>query len=382
MNKLLLSVSLLLLLPTQFVHADANRKECIGRLTFDVTEDMKWATFNAAYVDRITDGGGQGFSKKVGAPGDHANYGDNEGPVIYVSDIVERSMLSHAVDYRKGTSRRGQASSEKQVDTYSDMIASLKKSVAEGQDIPDEYIKSIEQDREVLRKKIPLTQTYEHDIGLNIPDAYFLGTKTSIYYVLLWRNNRVYFFDFRGNDKNRVQRIKDLIARFEPRDLYQVPEGPGFCFPYGFIHDDGKTKYSIKNSLRFTREPNVIFTILNASPGDPYMKATSGTYNTDYRPGYDRENWEKTEFVEPLYFDRRLAGMDGWRLDPKPGSAEKERAWFGLAKTGGLTTPLIAVQAKTFKQGTDDLTGLTPPPEVLMPSLKALTKSMKQTLGE
>ncbi|WP_238530393.1 T6SS immunity protein Tli4 family protein [Pseudomonas sp. S9] len=377
MNKLLLSLGLCWLLPIHLVQADTVRQECIGRLTFDVPEDMQWATFHADYVARITDGGGHIFSQHVFGDRENASY-DYDDAVIYVSDIVERSKLDGAARYAKGTRSLYQKSLIKELARKKEILLELK-NMKSTEGIKDS-IKGWEESIAKTEHDIPLAHAYEHDLG--IPDAYFLGSEDTVYDVLLWRKNRIYYFSLKGNDKNKSQRIKDLIARFQPRDLYEVPKGPGFCFPYGFIHDDGKTKYSIKNSLRFTREPNVIFTILNASAGDPYMKATSGTYNTDYNPGYDRENWQKTSFIESLYFDRRLVGMDGWRLDPKPGSAEKERAWFGLAHIGGLTKPLIAIQAKTFKQGTDDLTGLTPPPEVLMPSLKALTKSMKLTLGE
>ncbi|SNS58897.1 T6SS immunity protein Tli4 family protein [Pseudomonas segetis] len=375
MNKLLLSLGLCWLLPIHLAQADTVRKECIGRLTFDVPEDMQWATYMSRDAFKITStGGAHAFSDHVFTGGNKSGY-DYDGLVIMVSDIVERSEFDGAARYAKGTRSLYQKSLIKELARKKDLLKELKT-----QEGTENTVKILRENIAKTEHDIPLAHAYEHDLG--IPDAYFLGSEDTVYDVLLWRKNRVYYFSLKGNDKNKSQRIKDLIARFQPRDLYEVPKGPGFCFPYGFIHDDGKTKYDIKNSLRFTREPNVIFTILNASAGDPYMKATSGTYNTDYNPGYDRENWEKTSFIESLYFDRRLVGMDGWRLDPKPGSAEKERAWFGLAHIGGMTKPLIAIQAKTFKQGTDDLTGLTPPPEVLMPSLKALTKSMKLTLGE
>jgi hypothetical protein len=172
------------------------------------------------------------------------------------------------------------------------------------------------------------------------------------------------------------------MARFQPRKLYEVPKGPGFCFPYGFIADDGKTAYSIKNSLRFIQTPNVIFTLVVASANDPWdTKPTTGTYDSDYRPGYDGNKWKKTSFIERLYLGKRLAGLEGWRLEPKPGSGEQERAWFGLAHTGGTLSPLLAVQMFTFQKGTDDLTTLTPPPEEVIPRFKALSESLKASLA-
>ena len=161
-----------------------------------------------------------------------------------------------------------------------------------------------------------------------------------------------------------------------------MPKGPGFCFPYGFIADDGRTAYSIKNSLRFTRTPNVLFTLIAASANDPWQtKPTRGTYDSDYRPGYDASKWRKTSFIERLHLGKRLAGLEGWRLDPKPGSGEEERAWFALAHVGGLLSPLLAVQMSTFQRGTDDLTELTPPPDEVIPRFRALSESLEEALA-
>lgn len=143
-----------------------------------------------------------------------------------------------------------------------------------------------------MEAKIPLAKIYEHDLG--IPDSHILGSKNIPFHVLLWRNQRVYYFTFSKPTENSAQRIKDLIARFRTRELYEVPNEPGICFPYGFIADDGKTAYELKNSLRFTRTPNVIFSLLTASANDPWQtRPTSGLYDSDFRPGYDRQKWKK-----------------------------------------------------------------------------------------
>ncbi|KJU77285.1 hypothetical protein N619_22670 [Ectopseudomonas oleovorans] len=232
---------------------------------------------------------------------------------------------------------------------------------------------------EEVERKIPITKVHEYDLG--IPDAYFLGDHVSPGIALLWHKNRVYYFSFSKAGPDSSKRIKALMARFQPRELYEVPKGPGFCFPYGFIADDGKTAYSIKNSLRFTKTPNVIFTLINASANDPWQtKPTQGTYDSDYRPGYDAEKWSKTSFIERIQLGKRLAGLEGWRLDPKPGSGEQERAWFALAHRGGTGSPLLAVQMFTFQKGTDDLTELTPPPEEIIPRFKKLSESIREDL--
>ena len=216
-----------------------------------------------------------------------------------------------------------------------------------------------------MEAKIPLAKIYEHDLG--IPDSHILGSKNIPFHVLLWRNQRVYYFTFSKPTENSAQRIKDLIARFRTRELRSA-ERTGPLLPYGFIADDGKTAYELKNSLRFTRTPNVIFSLLTASANDPWQtRPTSGLYDSDFRPGYDRQKWKKRAARQPPH---RQAPGRLRRLAPRPAPRLRrtERAWFGLAHTGGTLDPLVAIQVQTFQKGTDDLTDYTPPPKKYCPA--------------
>ncbi len=59
MKTLFQYLSLGLLIPAGIVLADTPRQECLGRMTFDVPEDMQWATYSAQRTNRIaTDGWG------------------------------------------------------------------------------------------------------------------------------------------------------------------------------------------------------------------------------------------------------------------------------------------------------------------------------------
>lgn len=119
-------------------------------------------------------------------------------------------------------------------------------------------------------------------------------------------------------------------------------------------------------------------TLIAASASGPWQtNRTTGAYDSDYRPGYDAEKWRKTSFIERIQLGKRLAGLEGWRLDPKPGSGEQQRAWFALAHRGGTGSPLLAVQMFTFQKGTDDLSELTPPPEEVIPRFMKLSESIR-----
>src|SRR5690606_4374859 len=235
-------------LPSGFTAAESPRQECLGRLTFDVPEEMEWATYDAERTFRISSGGGHNFTSKVAAKGDLTSY-DFNGVVIRVSDIVERSEFEAAAGYQKGTGMRYQKQLQERLETNKRRLAKLP-----GMGYGPEELVELEQTIKDLEAQIPNAIPREHDLG--IPDAHFLGGDFPGFgYV--YRNQRVYYFAMRQGavDGTGAEAFKDLMARFRPRELYEVPEGPGICFPYGFIADDGKTAYSIKNSLRFTSTP-------------------------------------------------------------------------------------------------------------------------------
>ncbi|MGU0876380.1 T6SS immunity protein Tli4 family protein [Pseudomonas aeruginosa] len=351
-------------------------QECLGRMTFEVPEEMEWAVFSAKSVYRFSEarGGGHRFREKIAARHERGSY-DYDSMTFYVSEKVNKNEFNSASNYIKGTARLYQDQLRKDINTDRGIIEDLK-----NMGYGPESIERVKNRIKELEAKIPLAQIYEHNLG--IPDAHILGSKNIPFHVLLWRNQRVYYFTFSKPTENSAQRIKELVARFRTRELYEVPDEPGICFPYGFIADDGKTAYDLKNSLRFTRTPNVIFSLLTASANNPWQtRPTSGLYDSDFRPGYDRQKWKKSTLLDSLHIGKRLAAFEGWRLDPRPGSGEQERAWFGLAHTGGLLDPLVAIQVQTFQKGTDDLTDYTPPPEEVLPRLKALTRSIEQRLA-
>ncbi len=345
-------------------------------MAFEVPEAVEWAVFPANAVGEISNAGGGGyeFSKRVAGTHERGSY-DYDRMTFYVSDKVKKSEFHHASNYIKGTAEIYQDHLRENIKLDKKAISTLQKEKNK-----EKSIEQIEKGIAEMEAKIPLAQIYEHDLG--IPDAHILGSKNIPFHVLLWRNQRVYYFKFSKPTENSAQRIKDLVARFRTRELYEVPNEPGICFPYGFIADDGKTAYELKNSLRFTRTPNVIFSLLTASPNDPWQtRPTSGLYDNDFRPGYDRQKWKKSALLDSLHIGKRLAAFEGWRLDPRPDSGERERAWFGLAHTGGTLDPLVAIQVQTFQKGTDDLSDYTPPPEEVLPRLKALTQSIDQRLA-
>ncbi|MEO8644530.1 T6SS immunity protein Tli4 family protein [Pseudomonas sp.] len=350
--------------------ASSTRTECLGRITFNTPEDIAWATFPVNDYP-IGNTGGSAFTKNIVAVGDSTIYQYDE-LIVKVSDITASDEFDRQRNYILHKAKTHKKELEDDISEKQDIINDLS-TIQDDNDVKNTIIR-LKENIKKTESEIPQAVVYEHDLG--IADAYILGSKSTPHDVLLYRNKRIYYFSMNNPAADSAQRIKGLIARFEPRDLYQVPKGPGVCIPYGFIHDDGKTSFSVKNSLRFTSTPNVIMSIINSSQDDP-TKATTGTYDTDHRPGYDAEKWKKSKILEKFYFGERMTTLEGWRLDPRPESGEQERAWFAIAHVGGLASPLMAVQMFTFKQGTDGLKDLTPPPEAVIPRFLKLTESIK-----
>lgn len=374
MKRLTLVIATTLSLISGSLLADQPRQECLGRHVFDVPEEMQWATYDASRVYRISTGGGHNFTAKVTAKGDSTVYG-LYGAIIKVSDIVERSEFEAAAEYQIGTGRLYQEQLLKDLESHKRLLDQFENG---------DYSKSVVENRlariKETKQKISLAVPTVHDLG--IPDAYFIGGRGDPTHAYLYRNQRVYYFVMRRAGDDGTEAFLDLMARFQPRELYEVPEGPGICIPYGFIADDGKAPYSIKNSLRFTQTPNVVFTLLTASASDPWnTSSTSGLYDTDFRPGYDSDKWTWREYVQPSWLGKHKTNLLGWTLEPKPDSGEQARAWFGFAEHGGLLSPRLAVHMLTFEQGVDDLTEHTPPMDRVLPRWEALARTL-QLRGE
>lgn len=230
-----------------------------------------------------------------------------------------------------------------------------------------------------MEAKIPLAKIYEHDLG--IPDSPYP-----------WQQEYPLPCPALAQPAGLLLHL--LQADRELRPAHQGPNRPfphpralrsaertGHLLPYGFIADDGKTAYELKNSLRFTRTPNVIFSLLTASANDPWQtRPTSGLYDSDFRPGYDRQKWKKRAARQPPH---RQAPGRLRRLAPRPAPR--------LRRTGTRLVRPGPYRRHPRSAGSDpgaDLPErhrrphrLHPAPEEVLPRLKALSQSIEQRLA-
>ncbi|MDG1583392.1 hypothetical protein P7A97_20425, partial [Pseudomonas sp. GOM6] len=248
-----------LLLVAGAAWANPERQECLGRWSFQTTEDIEWATFPADAVTRLSDagGGGHAFAKKVSGRGEAGSYVYGDGKtVIYVSAKTTREEFDMAANYVRGSGRRAQRGLKKRIESYEGLVAELEGSkddyVNESQGVTmedvEERISEHKRKIEDFKRNIPLAHVYDLDLG--VPDAHILGSEDIPYHVFLWRNQRVYYFALTPGSEKTLPYVKELISRFRTREMYEVPKESGVCFPYGFIADDGKASHHFKFSFR------------------------------------------------------------------------------------------------------------------------------------
>jgi hypothetical protein len=62
------------------------------------------------------------------------------------------------------------------------------------------------------------------------------------------------------------------LKRFRPRALFEIPNEPGICIPYGFIADEGAFEHDLKASFRYADNPGVFYHLHSKTVGDKGSK--------------------------------------------------------------------------------------------------------------
>jgi len=142
---------------------------------------------------------------------------------------------------------------------------------------PTEELEAELADYERQIAALPTDERYEHEraFDLGIPDASGAWHPDRMV-ALLWRNNRIYHFEFgpkNGEYESNFDTLeplaRDLLARFRPRAEFEIPQEPGVCLPFGFIADSGSEKFDAYFSWHVQGTPYVLNNLkLSNSVGD------------------------------------------------------------------------------------------------------------------
>lgn len=256
-----LSLTALLISPTLTSHA---AQECLGRLTFSLPNlnNFEWAvsqrnTGIPAFTKEVYTGGSRwyydDFSIKVSSRRPIRDYNYQ-----YTNYEIDRNIRVNGIKDELASKRRI-------LESYIKGQKKQRIELAQGKTfkhyeiIDDEKIKhwqgqvdNLQQQLDYLVKH-PVTR-----VPLAYPDAFTVYNDTAYF----WRNERIYTFSHTNHKANiSLDQLNQWLAPFSTRKLGEVPQGLGYCFPYGFMRDDGKADYEIKNAFRFKDQPNVLYVI-------------------------------------------------------------------------------------------------------------------------
>jgi hypothetical protein len=151
--------------------------------------------------------------------------------------------------------------------------------------------KAIEKTRERIRtleKHIALQKKHlgKDTLDLDLPDS--AGYSLMAY---LLRDGR--FYSLGGVPKSNrptplthpdsKRLLLAWLKRFRPRALFEIPDEPGICFPYGFIVDDGTFDHDLHASFRYADTPGVFYhlrskTVDEKGPKPMFMETASRAF--------------------------------------------------------------------------------------------------------
>ncbi|WOI74361.1 hypothetical protein R1K95_24825 [Pseudomonas aeruginosa] len=103
-------------------------------MTFEIPEEMEWATYDASRVWQISKGGGHNFTAEVTAVGDNGSY-DYDSMIFYVSEKVDKNEFHNASNYIKGTAEIYQDHLRENIKLDKKAISTLQKNKSEEKSI-------------------------------------------------------------------------------------------------------------------------------------------------------------------------------------------------------------------------------------------------------
>ena len=240
-----------------------------------------------------------------------------------------------------------------------------------------------------LQDRIERMKKSWHPIDLGLPQS--LGYQAgSTLYAFVLRDDRAYQFMSSRADGDPPFEVRqaaffDFIKRFRPRSLYEIPQEPGVCFPYGFVADDGTMTSRSEVSFRFTDRPGVLYTLGALVPGEhgfegeaAFLKATARAAGGQM--GIGRE--PKTIGPRPATIGALSAWQGGLSLNVAESGKPALRNYSVYTGYDGYprsrVLPTIRLNLRSFTREQEPELKSDPPPfEESLERLEALLKSIR-----
>ena len=271
-----------------YVPTAASRSECLGRLVFEVAPA---SSFEWGLPREGTDHEILGFSRLLRGDQDGIQMGN---VAVLVFDRANLRSIQELQRMRGVHKSIAMQDFDESIRRAHSVVKSLEEDLARPENHSDlegqayrratavKFRASIEGYK--LRKQDLDKDWHPTDWGLPNSTGYIAGPTL---YAFLLRGGYAFQFMSTGGEgeppfDQRVAAFNNLLSRFEPRALYQVPNKAGVCIPHGFIADDGKGPFNADVSFRYADSPGVIYTLStgvvgerNYEPNDPLIEATA-----------------------------------------------------------------------------------------------------------
>jgi len=241
------------------------KSECLGRLVFDMKADVEWPTW---YDKDFGFAFNKSFTHNVFNSGDQIKVGNINIAIIDPADQRINDSLNAALPKNLLIENSSRLKKDETA-----LIASKKN---KSQDKKTLYAKSkLEDSIQSAKERIKEIQDKYEPFSPGLPDSEGYGyskveagsEQYSVLHANLKRGTKFYVFEstelLEKNTTKEVHRqnFTKFLANFKVRNKNDIPREMGICIPYGFIPDNGKTKLDIKQSLRWTDAPGVLYSI-------------------------------------------------------------------------------------------------------------------------
>lgn len=376
-----------------YVPSPKTRQECLGRLAFEAPREMEWAIseHNRRGEDRF------GFTRNMGGDADYVLLGNVRVVVTSPADwdVIER--LQRGPDNAKRiTIHEYRNKIEVIKDIELDRRERLKN--LEGE-FSQEDLKSIADAIERDKNKVPEIESRIaglesdwHSLDLGLPQSLGYAAGPTLYAFLL-RDGRAFQFMATGGEgappfEARKAAFLEMLKRFRPRALYEVPKELGICIPYGFIPDDGKGHFRTEVSFRYKERPGVIYSLGTAVVGEQNYFGESSFLTATARSagalGSGLVGGREARVVAPQRV--KIGALDAWQGGVSLNVADKEKppvrsysvyaGYDGRAHSRVL--PGIRVNLRSFTRAQEASLKADPPPlEESLQRFDALLKSIR-----
>jgi hypothetical protein len=256
------------------------RKECLGRLVFDLEKAVEWPRFHNKDSSQIFN---RSFSAHISHAGDEMRYGDTLIAVINAetrnqeNELLRDLPVRRIADYQELIKEK-----EKHLDKIKGLGTRTQKDSWQlhlAENAIQSWENAIDED----------TKNFESfDPGLPDSNGYWTSeieggddeNRYSIFRAYLTRTPHIFVFESAAKFSNLAEkeshrrRFLALLKSFQVRTENEIPSAPGVCIPFGFFPDDGRTKIEFKQSFRFKDAPGVLYNIQTGDVHWDRMKAS------------------------------------------------------------------------------------------------------------